>query len=258
MAVKLYGAYYAPNANRALLVLHEKEVEFELVSVSTFTGEHKKPEYMALHPFGKVPFLQDGGVHLFGKIWTSRSDFQEGNGVRVDDGVLMCAESRAIARFVADKYEGQGTPRLHGGTLEERAQVEQWLEVESGTCSPVLRQLFQQLIIRPGVLKQPTDQSAVAAAEEQLAIILDVYEAHLAHHQYLAGDFVSIADLAHLSFGHPYFNLLERKQLLSARPHVAAWWAALSARPAWQTVAALAFPVYEPFLRAQAGLPSAA
>lgn len=232
MAVKLYGAYYAPNANRALVVLHEKEVEFELVSVSTFTGEHKKPEYMALQPFGKVPFLQDGDVHLF--------------------------ESRAIARFVADKYEGQGTPRLHGGTLAERAQVEQWLEVESGTCSPVLRQLFQQLIIRPGVLKQPTDQSVVAAAEEQLATILDVYEAHLAHHQFLAGDFISIADLAHLSFGHPYFNLLERKQLLSARPHVAAWWAALSARPAWQTAAALAFPVYEPFLRAQAGLPSAA
>lgn len=230
MAVKLYGAYYAPNANRALLVLHEKEVEFELVSVSTFTGEQRKPEYMALHPFGKIPFLQDGDVHLF--------------------------ESRAIARFLADKYEGQGTAKLHGATLEERAQVEQWLEVESGTYSPVLRQLFQQLFILPGVHKKPTDQSAVAAAEEQLASILDVYEAHLARHQFLAGDFVSLADLGHLSFGHPYFNLLNRKQLLRTRPHVAAWWAALSARPAWQAVAKLAFPVYEPFLRAQAALPS--
>lgn len=48
MTIKAYGTYYAPNANRAFVVLHEKDVEFELVKVSILEGEHKTPEFQAL------------------------------------------------------------------------------------------------------------------------------------------------------------------------------------------------------------------
>lgn len=49
MAMKVYGTYYSPAANRALVVLHEKDVQFELVSTSILEAEEKKPEYLALN-----------------------------------------------------------------------------------------------------------------------------------------------------------------------------------------------------------------
>jgi len=48
MATKLYGTYYSPAVNRALVVLHEKDVQFELVSIDIGKGEQKKPEFLAL------------------------------------------------------------------------------------------------------------------------------------------------------------------------------------------------------------------
>ncbi|XP_073394005.1 glutathione S-transferase F9 isoform X2 [Physcomitrium patens] len=79
MAINLYGTYYSNACATAIVVLLEKEVEFELVSTSVLHGEHKTPKYMALQPFGLVPFLQDGDFKLF--------------------------ESRAIMRYIADKYD---------------------------------------------------------------------------------------------------------------------------------------------------------
>lgn len=48
MAINLYGTYYSNACATAIVVLLEKEVEFELVSTSVLHGEHKTPKYMAL------------------------------------------------------------------------------------------------------------------------------------------------------------------------------------------------------------------
>jgi len=155
-------------------------------------------------------------------------------------------ESRAIIRYIADKYEHQGTPKLHGSTLAERAQVEQWLEIENGTFSVIALTLIKETLYKPVFFKLPTDAKVVEEFDLKLAKVLDIYEAHLAHHKYLAGDFVSIADLAHLSFGWLYFNVYGKQaELLSSRKHVAAWWEAISTRPAWKKVLAIAGPDYE-------------
>lgn len=224
MAIKVYGTYYSPATNRALVVLHEKDVEFELVSTSVLEREEKKPEYLALQPFGMVPLLQDGDVQIY--------------------------ESRAIARYIADKYEQQGTARLHGATLAERAQVEQWLEVENGTFSVIALTLIKELLYKPAFFKASPDPKLVDEFSAKLSNVLDIYEAHLAHgHQYLAGEFVSIADLAHLPFAWLYFHVLGKEaELLGSRKHVAVWWTAISTRPAWKKVLAIAGPDYDQWI----------
>uniref|UniRef100_A0A7I3Z4D6 glutathione transferase n=1 Tax=Physcomitrium patens TaxID=3218 RepID=A0A7I3Z4D6_PHYPA len=166
------------------------------------------------------------------------------------NGELVCTESGAIMRYIADKYEAQGTPKLYGSTKAERALVEQWMEVESGTFSALMRTLVKELIYGPGLFKIATDQKAVEDATEKLNKVLDVYEAQLTKHQYLAGDFVSIADLGHLPLSNLYFNVLGKRELLSSRPRVAAWWGAILSRASWKKIVSFAGADYESWVKA--------
>ena len=57
MVLKLYGHLKSPWVRLVAVILHEKEVEYELVPVNLADGEHKKPEYLAKHPFGQIPSI---------------------------------------------------------------------------------------------------------------------------------------------------------------------------------------------------------
>ena len=57
MVVKLYGIYRSPWVRLVAAVLQEKQVPFELVPVDLANGEHKKPEYLAKHPYGQIPYI---------------------------------------------------------------------------------------------------------------------------------------------------------------------------------------------------------
>jgi len=87
MVLKIHGARGSTCTQRVLTALYEKDVPYELVTVDFKVGEHKSEKYMSTkQPFGKVPVLEDDGFILF--------------------------ESRAIAKYIAKKYAGQGTPLL--------------------------------------------------------------------------------------------------------------------------------------------------
>jgi glutathione S-transferase len=64
MAITLY---YTPmgSATRAHWALEELGIPFEKVRVHMDKGDHKKPEFLAINPNGKVPALVDGSVKLF-------------------------------------------------------------------------------------------------------------------------------------------------------------------------------------------------
>lgn len=80
-----------------------------------------------------------------------------------------------------------------------------------------------------------TDEAAVEQLQIQLAAVLDVYEARLAQSKYLAGDDYTLADLHHIPIIAGLFHT-KVKPLFDSRPHVAAWAAALLARPASEKV----------------------
>lgn len=165
------------------------------------------------------------------------------------------SESRAIARFIADKFEGQGTP-LYGSTLVDRALVEQWMEVEGQNFSPalmgILREKFGNLFTG-----QAPDEASVLAHFEKLGKVLDVYEERLSENKYLAGDFFSLADLAHL----PGLNILNSilkigGPVVDSRPHVKAWWEDISSRPAWRKLSAVIEHEYAVFQASRKGTSS--
>ncbi|WJX31866.1 Glutathione S-transferase F9 [Trifolium repens] len=207
MVVKVYGPTYG-SPKRVLVCLFEKEIEFEAVDIDLFKGEHKKPDFLKLQPFGEVPLVQDGDYTLY--------------------------ESRAIIRYYAEKYKNQGTDLL-GKTIEERGLVEQWLEVEAHSFHPAIYNLVIQVLFAP-LRGAPSDQKVIEESDEKLKKVLDIYEERLSKTKYLAGDFFSLADLSHLAFGHYLVNQTGRGNLVRERKHVSAWWDDISSRPSWKKV----------------------
>jgi glutathione S-transferase len=104
MAIKLYGHAGALCTKRVIVTLAELNLPYELVKIDILQGEQKQPDYLAKHPFGKIPYLEDG----------------EG------DEVVRVAESRAICRYLVAKYAGSDTALMPSrGDLRAFAQFEQ-------------------------------------------------------------------------------------------------------------------------------------
>ncbi|KAI3961228.1 hypothetical protein MKX01_035814 [Papaver californicum] len=209
MAVKLYGIPTSTCTTHAMICLHEKEVEFELVPVDIYTGEHKQPSYLSKNPFGQVPLLEDDDVTLF--------------------------ESRAITRYVSEKYEKTGIDLLRKANIKEAALVNQWIDIESQHYNTVILPIIYEIFVSL-ITGQSPDKTVIDANVEKLGKVLDIYEDRLSNNKYLAGDFYSLADLHHLSYTY-YMMKTEWASLINSRPHVKAWWEDISSRPAFIKVA---------------------
>jgi glutathione S-transferase len=73
-----------------MTVLEEKDVSYQLIPVNLSKGEQATPEFRATkQPFGKVPVLDDDGFLIY--------------------------ESRAICKYIAKRWEGQGTKLIPDG-----------------------------------------------------------------------------------------------------------------------------------------------
>jgi glutathione S-transferase len=100
--IKLYGGTWS----RAAIVkwyLEELPLPYEFVLVDLQTGTHLQPDYLAIHPFGKVPAIVDGDFTLW--------------------------ESGAILAYLAGKYD----PTID--TPEKLAIVNQWTTFANSTLS---------------------------------------------------------------------------------------------------------------------------
>ncbi len=100
--IKLYGDSFS----RAVIVkwyLEELQLPYEFVLVELKEGQHFQPEYVAIHPFSKVPAIDDNGFILW--------------------------ESGAILTYLASKYD----PTID--TPEKIAIVNQWVIFANSTMS---------------------------------------------------------------------------------------------------------------------------
>ncbi|KAK7058170.1 glutathione S-transferase [Favolaschia claudopus] len=206
MVFKLYASPF-PVAGGGIvaLVLAEKQAAFELVPIDLRAKEQKAAEYMAMNPFGRVPAINDDGFVMY--------------------------ESRAICRYVDEKFAGQGTTLVPKG-MKERALVEQAVSVESVTLFPPLDKVVWEVVVKPERGLAP-DQAIVDTGLKEISDTLDVYEVILGKHRYLAGDDFTLADLVHCG----YLPFLVEKGVdimtVKARPNVARWWNELMSRPTW-------------------------
>ncbi|KAJ1259961.1 hypothetical protein BS78_10G195400 [Paspalum vaginatum] len=211
--VRVLGSAAFTNVARVLVCLEEVGAEYEVVDIDFHAKEHKGPDHLARNPFGQVPAFQDGDLTLF--------------------------QSRAISRYVLRKYKTPdgSSNLLRDGDLEGSALVDAWLDVEALQYEPAVHAVFVQHRVIPALGGTP-DERVIGDSVGKLREVLEVYEAQLAKHRYLAGDAVSLADLSHFPYTH-YFMGMPYATVFDPFPRVKAWWEDLVARPAVRKVAAM-------------------
>ncbi|KAG1740824.1 glutathione S-transferase [Suillus paluster] len=205
--VKLHGFTHSTCTRLVALVCKEKEIPYELISVNLAKGEQKEAAFIAVQPFGQVPYIDDDGFILY--------------------------ESRAIARYLIKKHPNQGTPLIPTDPKAE-ALFEQAASIETSNFNAFVAPIVAEKIFKPrrGIA---TNEAVVAQLLGMLKAKLDVYDVILGKQQYLAGDSVTLADLTHLPYGDAFCHAGFAEEFES-RPNVARWWKAISNRPAWLAV----------------------
>jgi glutathione S-transferase len=204
--MKLYGHPWSINSRKALMTFAEKGHEPELSVVVLPKGEHKLPEHLARHPFGKVPVLDDDGFVLY--------------------------ETPAITRYLDRRLSG---PRLTPEDPREAARMEQFMHVCDAYFAPLGQGLIVELLFRK-YLGGEQDAALVAAGRDAIQTPLDVVDRAVSSTPYLAGKTFSLADIHWM----PYLEYLQRigeGEHVTRRRHLHDWWSRVSERPLWQKVA---------------------
>lgn len=110
------------------------------------------------------------------------------------DDEFALGESRAIMRYLADKYsqsDPNTVPALYPDNVASRARVEEWLDWDCGTLMPRQSRAFEPLL---------TGQTKLdAKAEEKFRAALSLLDTHLESSTYLAGPDLTLADISVLA-----------------------------------------------------------
>ena len=189
------------NSRKVLAGLELIGIPYELKHVDYFSGAHKKPEFLAINPNGAVP--------------------------AVVDGVLALSESNAILQYAADLSDSE---KHYPRSLKQRADINRWLLWEASTWFPSCYAYLVEYVVKP-LLKTKPDEAVIEKEAPNWHRLAGILDARLAKSKWLAGDNVTIADIAVAAPMH-----LHKWQRLPLDEHVnlKRWMADVEQLPCWQ------------------------
>jgi glutathione S-transferase len=198
--MKLYDAGFAPNPRRVRMVLAEKGIEIERVTIAIDKLENRRPEFLAKNPYGLVPALA------------------------LDDGTVI-SESLAICRYLDEVFP---QPSLFGTGAEQRAVIDMWNMRMEYELFRKFMHAFQNS--HEYFASRITQVPAFADVCLQRAMFtLDLLEKELASREFIAGDVLSMADIT--AWCGIDFGKVVRFRLDESRPNLLRWYNALKQRP---------------------------
>jgi glutathione S-transferase len=196
----VYGRPNSINVQKVMWTVGELELACARVDIGRgYREDGDAPWFRALNPNGTVPVLVDGDR----TVW----------------------ESNAIVRYLAAAY-APGT--LWPEDAGDRSEADRWLDWQQTVLLPAINPAFWQLIRTPADRRDPSVVERCEAAGDAAFAILD--EA-LADRPYIAGDRLTMGDVAIGCTAYRWVQLAIRRAELA---NVAAWYARLSARPAFR------------------------
>jgi glutathione S-transferase len=190
--------YYAPNtrAVRIVWLCEELGLDYELEMFKLGDASMRDPEYLKVHPMGRVPSLDDGDVSIF--------------------------ESGAIVEYILAKY---GNGRMRPDTASpEFPNYLQWLHYAEGMIMPHVNILVVETILLPEDRRNPVN---IKRSTKQLTQMLGAVDAALEGRDFLAGEFSG----ADIMTGHACTVAARLGADISDKPNVAAYIKRLNERP---------------------------
>jgi glutathione S-transferase len=199
--------YHAPMSRsvRIRWLLEELGLPYEVATRPL--AELKRPDYLAIHPMGKVPTLHDDGAGRDVKIF----------------------ESGAIVQYLLETY-GKGRLEPAIGT-PERPYFLQWLHFSEATLTPPLGEIAQHTVIRP---EAERIAAVVPDARRRAKAAISLVENALAGSTWLLSEF-SAADVM---LGYSLALASFMKLIDDDTPNARAYLDRCRARPAFKAATA--------------------
>lgn len=149
--------YWSTNPQKIRLALEELGLPYELNEVNLAEGAHKEPEYLAIHPRGKVPALEV-------------------------DGTVLWESGAALL------YLGERERRLWPGQGSAHATALNLLFMESAAWQDRAGIYFYNRVVLPFVGTEP-DEERIQKAAKKIRPLLELLSSQLEGSDFLLGDF---------------------------------------------------------------------
>jgi len=193
-----------PNGWKISIALEEMALPYATHLIDIGAGDQFAPDFLAIAPNNRMPAITD----------------PDGP----DGAPVSLFESGAILQYLARK-----TGQFYGASDRDRLQVDQWLMWQMGGLGPMAGQAHHFLKYAPQMDPPHDLPYAKDRYRAETARLYGVMDRQLAKHEFMAGDFVSIADFACWGWASLWEG---QQQTLEDKPHLARWIDAMWARPA--------------------------
>src|SRR5215469_2740533 len=196
--LKLFDFKLCPYARKTRIALLEKGLQWETTWLDLPSGEHKKPEYLAINPVGKVPALIDGRV--------------------------IVHDSTIINEYLEDTHPQH---LLLPRDPVKRARARAFEDYADAYLMPSLFKIFWQMR-KP---EAEREREKIAEGEREARDHFAYLDRELQGREYFADEF----SLGDISFIPPLANLERAGFSISDDfPNLKAWWQRMKARPSFQ------------------------
>jgi|SRR5579859_2779448 len=161
--MKLYDFLPCPFGQKIRVVLAEKGLSYELVEVDLTQGEQRRPDFLRLNPFGRVPVLVDEDTTVY--------------------------DSTIIAEYLEDEYpEPPLLPVVGASALRARARL--WEDFADTSFTLQVGQLMAEI----SKAEAERDPARIQRLQQSVERMLTFLNNGLQGQEFLAAQF-SVADI---------------------------------------------------------------
>lgn len=204
--MKLYVHPASPNVRAVAVTAALLDIPLEKLQVDVLAGAQRQPDYLAINPNGLFPVLVDGDFVLW--------------------------ETVAIMQYLASQGNSN---KLYPDDARIRADITRWQCWNLAHWSPALRTYIFENLFKKMKGLGAADPVAINDGAETYHRHANVLDQHLAHHDYLIGNNITLADISVAS----YLMYAQRAQIpLANYAHIRRWFAQIEALSAWQSTQA--------------------
>ena len=195
----IWGRNNSNNVKKVLWCAEEIGLAYDWIPAGGNFGVTADPAYRAMNPNGLVPTIRDGDFVLW--------------------------ESNAIVRYLSGRY-AEGTLAATEPTV--RAGADRWMDFVTSSLAGPFRDVFWGMVRTP---PEKRDLAAIEAGRAKCAALLAIVDQALSEQPWLSGAEFGMGDIPLGCFAYAWFEMpIERPDL----PHLAAWYARLTERPAYR------------------------